>query len=87
MQPLEPTENHTEVMVSRSLRLPSDVFEELTTIAAEQGVAWSTLIRRWVIDGIVMARKEAGQEVDPAIDLQHGVELITQAAARLRQRV
>jgi hypothetical protein len=83
----EQIENHTEVMVSRSLRLPSDVFDELTAIAAEQGIAWSTLIRQWVIDGIAAARTEAGQEVDPAIELQRGVELVTRAAARLRQRV
>jgi hypothetical protein len=84
--PGEPVDNHTEVMISRSLRLPADVFEELTEIAAANGTAWSTLIRRWVIEGIAAARKEAGVDVDPAIDLQRGVELINRAAARLRQR-
>jgi hypothetical protein len=32
-------------MVSRSLRLPTDVFEELVALASAQGVAWSTLVR------------------------------------------
>ncbi len=82
----EPIEILPEVMVSRSLRLPSDVFEELTALAADQGIAWSTLVRQWVIDGVAAAREEAGQQLDPAIELQRGVEMITHAASRLRQR-
>lgn len=82
----EPIEVLSEVMVSRSLRLPGDVFHELTTLAARQGVAWSTLVRQWVIDGIVATRQAAGGEVDPAIELQRGVAMITRAASRLQQR-
>src|SRR5262245_39547998 len=80
----EALDTYTDVMVSRSLRLPSYVFDELTAIAAEQGMAWSTLIRQWVIEGIAAARRGNGREVDPAVDLQRGVELINSAAARLR---
>src|SRR5690349_18814259 len=82
----EPIEVLPEVMVSRSLRLPGDVFDELTALAAEQRVAWSTLVRQWVIDGIVTARQATGGEVDPAIELQRGVAMITHAASRLQQR-
>jgi hypothetical protein len=82
----EPIEVLPEVMVSRSLRLPADVFEQLTALAADQGIAWSALVRQWVIDGIVATRERAGQPLDPAIELQRGVEMITHAAARLRQR-
>jgi hypothetical protein len=82
----EPIEVLPEVMVSRSLRLPTDVFDELTALAADQGVAWSALVRQWVIDGIAAAREHAGQPLDPAIELQRGVEMITHAATRLRQR-
>jgi len=82
----EPIEVLPEVMVSRSLRLPTDVFDELTALAADQGIAWSTLVRQWVIDGIAAAREHAGQPVDPAIELQRGVEMITHAASRLRHR-
>ena|SRR5688572_19900567 len=82
----QPIEVLPEIMVSRSLRLPTDVFEELTTLAAEQGIAWSTLVRQWVIDGIAAAREGAGKQVDPAIELQRGVEMITHAANRLRHR-
>src|SRR5690349_15313815 len=82
----EPIDVLPEVMGSRSLRLPGDVFGELTSLAAEQGVAWSTLVRQWVIDGIVAARQAAGGEVDPAIELQRGVAMITHAASQLQQR-
>jgi hypothetical protein len=82
----EPIEILPEVMVSRSLRLPKEVFEELTSLAAEHGIAWSTLVRQWVIDGIATAREAAGQQLDPGIELQRGVEMITHAANRLRQR-
>jgi hypothetical protein len=82
----EPVEVLPEVMVSRSLRLPGDVFDELTTLAAERGVAWSTLVRQWVVDGIVAARETTGDLVNPAIELQRGVEIITQAASRLQHR-
>jgi hypothetical protein len=82
----EPIEVLPEVMVSRSLRLPTDVFDELTRLAGEQGVAWSALVRQWVIDGIAAAREHAGQPVDPVIELQRGVEMITHAATRLRHR-
>ncbi|MEV0136866.1 hypothetical protein AB0H83_51650 [Dactylosporangium sp. NPDC050688] len=82
----EPIEVIPEVMVSRSLRLPADVFEELVALASAQGVAWSTLVRQWVIDGIVTARHATGTEVDPAIELQRGVAMITHAASRLQQR-
>jgi hypothetical protein len=82
----EPIEVLPEVMVSRSLRLPTDVFEELTALAADQGLAWSTLVRQWIIDGIAAAREHAGQPLDPAIELERGVEMITHAASRLRQR-
>jgi hypothetical protein len=82
----EPIEVVPEVMVSRSLRLPTDVFEELVTLASAQGVAWSTLVRQWVIDGIVAAKHAAGAEIDPAIELQRGVAMITHAADRLQQR-
>lgn len=82
----EPIEVLPEVMVSRSLRLPTDVFDELTALAADQGIAWSTLVRQWVIDGIAAARAHAGRSLDPAIELQRGVEMITHAASLLRQR-
>jgi hypothetical protein len=82
----EPIEVLPEVMVSRSLRLPTEVFDELTALAADQGIAWSTLVRQWVIDGIAAARERAGQPLDPAVELQRGVEMITHAATRLRQR-
>ena len=82
----EPIEVLPEIMVSRSLRLPTDVFEELTTLAADQGIGWSTLVRQWVVDGIAAAREHAGQQIDPAIELQRGVEMITHAANRLRHR-
>ena len=82
----QPIEVLPEIMVSRSLRLPTDVFEELTALAADQGIAWSTLVRQWVIDGIAAVREQAGQQVDPAIELQRGVEMITHAANRLRHR-
>ena len=83
----EPIEVLPEVMVSRSLRLPTDVFEELVALASEQGVAWSTLVRQWVIDGLVAAKQAAGREVDPVIELQRGVAMITHAAGRLQHRV
>lgn len=82
----EPIDVLPEIMISRSLRLPTDVFEELTALATDQGIAWSTLVRQWVIDGITTAREQAGQQIDPAIELQRGVELITHAANRLRHR-
>lgn len=82
----EPIEVLPEVMVSRSLRLPTNVFEELVELAATQGVAWSTLVRQWVIDGIATAKEHAGDTIDPDIELQRGVEMITHAATRLRQR-
>jgi hypothetical protein len=82
----EPIEVLPEVMVSRSLRLPTDVFEELVELAAGHGVAWSTLVRQWVVDGIATAKERAGESIDPAIELQRGVEMITHAATRLRQR-
>jgi len=82
----EPIEVLPEVMVSRSLRLPTNVFDELTAIAADRGIAWSTLVRQWVIEGIAAARAHAGQPLDPAIELQRGVEMITHAASRLQQR-
>jgi hypothetical protein len=82
----EPIEVLPEVMVSRSLRLPTDVFEQLVALAAEQGVAWSTLVRQWVIDGLVAAKQAAGTDVDPVIELQRGVAMITHAAGRLQQR-
>jgi hypothetical protein len=82
----EPIEVVPEVMVSRSLRLPTDVFEELIAIASMQGVAWSTLVRQWVVDGIVAAKQATGAEIDPAIELQRGVAMITHAAGRLQQR-
>ncbi|WP_432831388.1 hypothetical protein [Dactylosporangium sp. CA-092794] len=82
----EPIEVAAEVMVSRSLRLPTDVFEELAALASERGVAWSTLVRQWVVDGILAAKQAAGADVDPAIELQRGVAMITHAAGRLQQR-
>jgi hypothetical protein len=82
----EPIEIAPEVMVSRSLRLPTDVFEELVALASAHGVAWSTLVRQWVVDGIVAAKQATGVEVDPAIELQRGVAMITHAASRLQQR-
>jgi hypothetical protein len=82
----EPIEVAPEVMVSRSLRLPTDVFEELVALASARGVAWSTLVRQWVVEGIVAAKQAAGAELDPAIELQHGVAMITHAANRLQQR-
>jgi hypothetical protein len=75
-----------EVMVSRSLGLPTNVFEELVELATTHGVAWSTLVRQWVIDGIATAKEHAGETIDPDIELQRGVEMITHAATRLRQR-
>ena len=83
---IEPIEVAAEVMVSRSLRLPTDVFQELTTLASERGVAWSTLVRQWVVDGIVAAKQATGADLDPAIELQRGVAMITHAATRLQQR-
>lgn len=82
----QPIDVAPEIMVSRSLRLPTDVFDELTALANDQGIAWSTLVRQWVIDGITAAREHAGEHVDPAIELQRGVEMITHAANRLRHR-
>lgn len=76
----------SDIKISRSLRIPIPMFEELVALAEARGDPWSEVVRQWIAEGLAEARTAAGREPDAVEELQRGDALITHAAQRLRRR-
>jgi hypothetical protein len=69
----------TEVMVGRGLRLPLEVDRAFREIAADRGMAPSSLIRQWIEAGVAGERADAA--VVPLAELQEAIAKLTRKPA------
>lgn len=71
--------SETEVMVGRGLRLPLEIDRAVREIAADRGIAPSTLIRQWIEAGVAGERADAA--VVPLTELQAAIAKLTRKPA------
>ncbi|WP_028478784.1 hypothetical protein [Nocardia sp. CNY236] len=64
-------------MVSRSLRLPADLYEQLHALAAERGIGATTLMREILAAGVASADNTA---VVPLADVQRAIASLAHPA-------
>jgi hypothetical protein len=73
------------VLVSRSLRLSVATYEETRAIADKRGASPSTLMRRWIEDGLARAQEEEGRPPDPVSLVDRVQTDVARLAQALRQ--
>jgi predicted DNA-binding protein len=73
-----------EIMVVRSIRLPTSLELRAKAIATARGLPTSEVLREWIADGL--ERAEAGEQRDPVTDLRRIADAANHALRTLEGR-
>jgi hypothetical protein len=75
----EPLTVSQDIQISRSLRLPREVYDALIKRAESAGVPWSVLVKQWITEKLA-----TDDNADPDVEITHGIALITHGVNQIR---
>ena len=72
-----------DMKIGKSLRVPMNMFTDISAAAERRRMSWSALVRLWIAEGLA---RDAEAHADPVVELHHHLDAATRALRALERR-